>query len=31
MQLYEALRVIQLWGDKPCDHPDVQKEYDRGI
>jgi hypothetical protein len=31
MQLEGALRVRQAWGDKPCDHPDAQKEYDRGV
>jgi hypothetical protein len=27
MQLEQAEGLRKRWGDKPCNHPDVQKEY----
>ena len=27
MQLDEAEALRKAWGDKPCKHPEVQKEY----
>lgn len=29
MQLHDARELQQKWGDKPCDHPWVDREYDR--
>lgn len=31
MQLEEAIRVMKLWGEKPCDHSDVQKQEKVGM
>ena len=31
MQLDDAKTKREQWGDKPCEHPDFDKEYDRGI
>lgn len=28
MQAAKAARLRMLWGDKPCDHPELQKEYE---
>lgn len=30
MQLKEALALKEQWGDKPCKHPHVVKEYALG-
>ena len=30
MQIDEAKKLQREWGDKPCGHPNVQKEYARG-
>lgn len=30
MQLSESLRLRKEWGDKLCDHPHTEKEYDLG-
>lgn len=30
MQVEKALELRNAWGDKPCDHPELTKEYDRG-
>jgi len=30
MQAKEALRLKREWGDKPCNHPVIEKEYDLG-
>ena len=27
MQLEKANKLRKAWGDKPCNHPDVEKEY----
>lgn len=27
MQMSEAERLRQEWGDKPCSHPKVEREY----
>lgn len=27
MQMKEAARLRERWGDKPCDHPRVEREY----
>ena len=27
MQMDEALRLQKEWGNKPCDHPYLEKEY----
>lgn len=27
MQFKEALALKKVWGDKPCNHPNVEKEY----
>ena len=29
MQMHEAAQLRKKWGDKPCDHPCVDREYDR--
>lgn len=30
MQMNEAMQVSKEWGNKPCDHPSVEKEYHLG-
>jgi hypothetical protein len=30
MEYLEAIRVKAEWGDKPCDHPHLEKEYYTG-
>jgi hypothetical protein len=30
MQLSEAMKLREKWGDKPCDHPHLEKEYHLG-
>lgn len=30
MQANEAAKLRARWGGKPCDHPQVMKEYDLG-
>jgi hypothetical protein len=30
MQAHEAITLQKFWGDKPCDHPELEKECDRG-
>ena len=27
MKMTEAARLREKWGDKPCNHPDLEKEY----
>ena len=27
MQLEESNRLRKQWGDAPCDHPNIEKEY----
>ena len=27
MEYYAAQKVKESWGDKPCDHPSLEKEY----
>lgn len=27
MQMDEAERLRETWGNKPCDHPNITKEY----
>jgi hypothetical protein len=27
MQWKDAEQLREIWGDKPCDHPDYDKEY----
>lgn len=31
MQLERAQELRKEWGDKPCDHPQIVKEYYRGM
>ena len=28
MQRKKAIALQQAWGDRPCDHPDLAREYD---
>lgn len=30
MQLEDAAKLREKWGDKPCDHPSLAKEYQFG-
>jgi hypothetical protein len=30
MQVEKTLELRKAWGNRPCDHPDLAKEYDRG-
>lgn len=30
MQLEKAVELREKWGDKPCDHPELDKEYHLG-
>lgn len=30
MQRKRAIELQQAWGDRPCDHPTLAKEYDLG-
>lgn len=30
MQLKKAQELEKSWGDKPCDHPNLEKEYELG-
>ena len=30
MQMKEARALRERWGHRPCDHPDLEKEYDLG-
>jgi hypothetical protein len=27
MEYYAAQKIKELWGEKPCDHPHLEKEY----
>ena len=27
MQSYQATQLRKNWGDKPCNHPNIEKEY----
>ena len=27
IQFEKANRIAEVWGDKPCSHPNVEKEY----
>ena len=27
MQLSEATKLAKIWGNKPCSHPSLEKEY----
>jgi hypothetical protein len=31
MQSKEAAELRKLWGNEPCSHPNVEKEYDLGM
>jgi hypothetical protein len=30
MEYYKALKLREEWGDKPCDHPKLEKVYFTG-
>jgi hypothetical protein len=30
MQVKEALELRKVWGNKPCEHPTLEKEYELG-
>jgi hypothetical protein len=30
MEYYYALKLKESWGEKPCDHPHLEKEYYAG-
>jgi hypothetical protein len=30
MEYYDSLKLKEKWGDKPCDHPHVEKLYYTG-
>jgi len=30
MQFEDAMKLKKLWGDKPCNHPTLEKEYEMG-
>ena len=30
MQIHEALALRTSWGNSPCDHPQLEKEYELG-
>ena len=30
MQIKEAMKLKEAWGDKPCNHPELAKEYELG-
>ena len=30
MEYYIAQKVKESWGDKPCDHPHIEREYYSG-
>ena len=30
MEYYKAQKVKEAWGDKPCDHPHIEREYYTG-
>lgn len=30
MQVKEAIELKRRWGDKPCEHPTLDKEYNLG-
>jgi len=30
MQNKERMIIREAWGDKPCDHPHIEREYDLG-
>lgn len=30
MEYYPAQKVKELWGKKPCDHPNIEREYYAG-
>lgn len=30
MDIQEAQRLREAWGDRPCNHPSLDKEYDHG-
>jgi hypothetical protein len=30
MEYYAALKLKEEWGDKPCDHPELEKVYYTG-
>lgn len=27
MEYYEAQKIKDAWGNKPCDHPNIEREY----
>lgn len=31
MQMIEAQRLRDAWGEKPCDHPKLEREYYLGV
>ena len=30
MQMQTAIKLKNAWGDKPCDHIELEKEFDKG-
>lgn len=30
MKMKEALKLQEQWGDQPCEHPHIEKEYHLG-
>lgn len=30
MEMLDAMKISKEWGNKPCDHPRVEKEYHSG-
>lgn len=31
MKMKDAMSLRELWGNKPCDHPTLEKEYEKGM
>ena len=31
MKLQDALNISKRWGDKPCDHPSIEREISMGF
>ncbi len=31
MKRKQALALQEAWGDRPCDHPEIAREYDQGV
>ncbi|MHB1222678.1 MAG: hypothetical protein ACYC2G_01325 [Gemmatimonadaceae bacterium] len=31
MKRKQALALQEAWGDRPCDHPELAREYDQGV